>query len=947
MKKKLLFVISQLYKGGAETSLVNLLNRLDKTKFDVDLLVLNQCPVENGVSLIGRLNKDVRVCDAYAEYQNLSLLSRVHGKLVYTTEQKSAYFLPALDFVRNKEYDWAFFVGEWCLPSFVAYEVNAKIKAAWIHSDISVAEYFDEHGYFYFLDHMDYLIFVSKNSMESSIDRYPFIKEKAVCIYNINNAEYIFSRANEEAEEFPDSTLPVVLTCANIRPEKNHLRQVNVMIELKRRGIEFLWVNIGSKANSVLTNKVETLCKKEGLENNFLLLGAKENPYAYISRADAVTVLSDHESWSMVITEAKILGTPVIATKTSGALEQIEHGTTGMLADFDVMDIADKMEQFLKNSELRKSIKDNIKNFDNTEEILAEFEKLIENGINRKEYIKQQEDTILYIIDDINYPGGAHIATKQQIANLVQQGKCVSVFSCSVPNAAIRRELDGVNFLSYKDFPRDVLLNKTIGDCLTNKFVSFGDKVKKVKELWEIKVEKNTVFYDEYVLPELSKLISQFDIVCVMSESSQFRKAASLSNCKRKIQWVHTDYCEWRNLSDWTKQLTANDKELYKEFDAIVLLTETIKEKFVQLYPELESKVVVNQNLMPIAEIKKKAMALVDDEKKKKITLVSFEEIKNSYDWETVLLALSETKAKGVNFCWKIFGTGNYVWKVEKLASELNLLGNVEIHNTEYDFIDEVKKADILACFFEREDIAKYIYESLMLDTPVLCREMENVSDRILAPEHGWIMRREKKAFAEALDNILKDGGEYQKVKYSVRGYKLRNKKIKFVTVARIDRYKNYPRLLRVLARLKRIGFEFQWTIIGSGEDEATVYNMINEFGLSEDITVCGQINNPFAEMKKSDVFVLLSEYEGIPNTIYEALILGMPVLATDVGGISTQIEDGINGWLVQNNESEITCKLEWLLLNEEVVKTVKETNSNYAYNNQKIQAINNELFLL
>ena len=57
--KKLLFVISQLYKGGAETSLVNLLNHLDTTKYEIELLILNQSPIEHAVSLIPQINKKI------------------------------------------------------------------------------------------------------------------------------------------------------------------------------------------------------------------------------------------------------------------------------------------------------------------------------------------------------------------------------------------------------------------------------------------------------------------------------------------------------------------------------------------------------------------------------------------------------------------------------------------------------------------------------------------------------------------------------------------------------------------------------------------------------------------------------------------------------------------------------------------------------------------------
>ena len=112
--KKLLFVISQLYKGGAETSLVNLLNQLDYSKYSVDLIVLNQVPVKDVVSLLDKVNSNVCVCDAYEKSLHYSFFHLMKKKVLYTAEQNKDYPFSALEFVRNKKYDWAFFVGEWC-----------------------------------------------------------------------------------------------------------------------------------------------------------------------------------------------------------------------------------------------------------------------------------------------------------------------------------------------------------------------------------------------------------------------------------------------------------------------------------------------------------------------------------------------------------------------------------------------------------------------------------------------------------------------------------------------------------------------------------------------------------------------------------------------------------------------------------------------------------------
>lgn len=784
--KKLLFVISQLYKGGAETALVNLLNRLDHTRYRAELLILNQSPVEHAVSLTDQIDPKVKVCDAYQEFQKLSIADRVRAKFVYTMEQKGAYYVPALDFVRDKVYDWAFFIGEWYSPSFVAYEVQAGVKAAWIHNDLSEAEYFNASHYFYFADMFDYFIFVSDNSLKKSVEAYPFLKEKAVCIYNISDAQNIIKRAEEMPADWPEGGLPVLLTCANFRPQKNHLRQVKVMAELKRRGIEFIWLNIGAVTDQGLVSEVKKLCLQEGLERHFIIAGPKENPYEYIRWADAVTVLSDYESWSMVITEAKILGTPVIASATSGAMEQIEDGKTGVLTEFTVKSMADKLEMFLRDAPLREQIRRNISNFDNTEDILKHFYRLLENG-RRFAGRKRGRGSILYIIDDINYIGGAHIATRLQIRELVRQGRKVSIFAGNIPCVSVRQELEGVHFLSFKDCREDVIFHKRIADCLSSRRVMKKERVEKLRQFAAAHLYKNEKYYEERVLPNLRYLFSRYETVCVMSEGSAYRHIVAQAACKKKIQWIHIDYCTWKGKTQQNQMLTKDDGEIYKKFDQIVLLTEGIKESFLGLYPHLRQKAVVNRNLIPADQIRADASA-------------------------------------------------------------------IPLKNT---------------------------------------------------------------------------------------------RPVRFATVGRIDRQKAYPRLVRVMSRLKQEGYNFRWTIIGGGveEDMKAIRSLMEQEQLDGWVKMTGGLKNPYLQMKEADVFALLSDYEGIPNTIYEALILGIPVLATDVGGVNTQMEDGVNGWLVENKEACIFDKLAWIILHPEEVCRVRENNRAYFYDNEKVLENNRKIF--
>lgn len=769
--KKLLFVISQLYKGGAETALVNFLNNLDHSKYDIDLLILNQYPVADAVSLIGEVNDTVNICNAYERYQKLTLWSRIKAKLEYTTEQKTAFYLPALEFVKNKVYDWAFFVGEWYSPAFVAYHTNAKNKAAWIHSDLSKTTNFDKELYFFFYECFDYFIFASENSLKESIKQYPFLKDKSITIYNVNDVKSIRKKAKEPINDYQfDSSKPTLLTCANIRPEKNHIRQIKVLSELKKRGIRFNWINIGSTADTKLVNQVNDLVKQEGLEDDFIMLGPKKNPYKYMKNVDAVTVLSDYESWSMVITEAKILGIPVIATRTAGALEQIEHNKTGILTDFDIRSIADEIERFFKDSKLKEVIKHNLEHFDNTDEILNSFDKLVNS---KKDQLKKEK--ILYIIDDINYQGGAHSATIYQIKKLLMDGKDISIFSTTIPNCKRRIELAGAKFLSWLDLPQYRYLNRRIIGCLIDKNIS--KKNKQIRMRYSLsRIRNNEKFIQDNIYPLVTNLFSNYDIINVMSEASVLRKYVAESKCNCKIQWIHTDYVAWSTFNEWTSSITKDDEYTYGKFDKLVLLSETLQNKFIEKYPNFKNKTYVVKNYIPINDIKNKS--------------------------------------------------------------------NIE-----------------------------------------------------MKPYPG----------------------------------------VKFITVGRLSVEKSFERLIGILGKLNEEGYQFTWEIIGDGPLKSHLNDLIIQNSLEKAVFLLGHKANPYRYISDAQVFALLSNYEGMPNTIYESLILGVPVLATNVGGICEQIQEGVTGWVVENNEKSIYEGIKYIMENQELIDEMKGNLKQYVYDNEEV----------
>lgn len=379
MKKKLLFVITQFYKGGAEVSLLNLFRSLSKEEVEIDFLIFDQIILRNAHSLIADIPKWINVCNAAEREGHFAIVNKVINKVYLKLTNKQRYRRTAERFIEGKVYDYAFSIGEWMSPEFVAKKVNALKKAIWIHTDIDKANYVNEKLLFGYDSFITKYIFVSKLSMESAIHKYPLIEKKSTVIYNLLDEQKIRQMSKESIKDGLITDKPTLLTVANLREEKNYPRQVEVMHLLKERKIALRWINIGSTANPIILNQVKLLISKYQLQDDFLILGVDDNPYKYMSKVDAVTVLSDFESWSMVITEAKILGIPVIATRTSGALEQIKEGKDGMLTDFTTIDIANKIEEFLKEGLSRKKEIDDSDQSIN-DQVIKSFYKMIKGS---------------------------------------------------------------------------------------------------------------------------------------------------------------------------------------------------------------------------------------------------------------------------------------------------------------------------------------------------------------------------------------------------------------------------------------------------------------------------------------------------------------------------------------------------------------------------------------
>jgi len=114
--------------------------------------------------------------------------------------------------------------------------------------------------------------------------------------------------------------------------------------------------------------------------------------------------------------------------------------------------------------------------------------------------------------------------------------------------------------------------------------------------------------------------------------------------------------------------------------------------------------------------------------------------------------------------------------------------------------------------------------------------------------------------------------------------------------VARFTHFKDHPLLLRAFARVPG---EFRLKLVGDGETLDAARQMAEDLGIRERVEFKGSRADVPEILERTDVFVLASKTETLPISILEAMRAGLPVIASDVGGVSEEVVDGETGILV------------------------------------------------
>ena len=344
--KKLAILSNNLKVGGIQRSLVNLLNQIDYTKYQVDCYLYEE---------------DIFYQDQINNKANIIFIN---------ARSKMIKFIPfniALKFskckLQKKEYDYAIdFDGYQTNTAIDVLLSNSKTKICWIHSNLymkaqneiryRVLHFFAKNKYHYY----DKYVAVSKGIIS------PFeklnkinINNKTTIIPNFIDTNIIFEKAKEECDLIVDKNKYNFVSVGRISKAKGYDILINYLFELTKHRQDFHFYLIGDgECRDIIENQINTL----NMNSYITLLGNQSNPFKYLRLMDGFIMCSRYEGQGMVLLEAKALGLKIFMTKN---LEQYNEGLIGyedLLTGLKKAEKKEKKNDALKtyNNGIRKKI---------------------------------------------------------------------------------------------------------------------------------------------------------------------------------------------------------------------------------------------------------------------------------------------------------------------------------------------------------------------------------------------------------------------------------------------------------------------------------------------------------------------------------------------------------------------------------------------------------------
>ena len=154
------------------------------------------------------------------------------------------------------------------------------------------------------------------------------------------------------------------------------------------------------------------------------------------------------------------------------------------------------------------------------------------------------------------------------------------------------------------------------------------------------------------------------------------------------------------------------------------------------------------------------------------------------------------------------------------------------------------------------------------------------------------------------------------------------SKQNRIISVARLDPQKNQQMMIRAFAKIANEFPDWQLVIFGEGPLRSSLELIVKSLQLEGRVLLPGRTEHVIDELRKSKIFCFSSDYEGLSNSMIEALCVGLPIITTKVSGTEDIVIDGENGFIVPvNDEDAMGHSLKVLMADMQLMKKMGEQN--------------------
>ena len=345
MKKKILFLIPTLGHGGAEKVLVNLVNNLDKSKFDITVQTIfddgvNKDFLKKHIRYIYTMKKTFR---GFSHLLKLITPKQLHRMLIKETYDIEVAFLEAV-----------------CTRIISGCNNQNTVLISWVHctmhdkkeASIGYRDW-DESVNAY--NQFDRIVCVSR-AVETEFNVLYGMESKTTYVYNINESDQIRSLCQIKSSETDiiDSDSFNICAVGKVIEVKGFDRLARIQKRLVDNNYHthVYILGVGNKQP-----EINDFITKAGLQNSWTFLGYRNNPYEWMAKCDLFVCSSRSEGLSTAVTEALLVGIPVITTDVSGMKELLENGRSGIIVDNDEDALYEGIKTIIDDTSLHSKLR--------------------------------------------------------------------------------------------------------------------------------------------------------------------------------------------------------------------------------------------------------------------------------------------------------------------------------------------------------------------------------------------------------------------------------------------------------------------------------------------------------------------------------------------------------------------------------------------------------------